>query len=200
MRARRPAHPAISRLRRADLYCKPNAPGDGVTVAEQSHTVTATVRWVRGPSGPLPPKAARNAPANGRHRLRGWVGIDSCAPLRGGALDAGQKARAPSDKPSPSRGSLLQAQRPRRRRDGCRTESHRHRNRALGARAFWPAAAEGGRKHEPANGRHRLRGWVGIDSCAPLRGGALDAGQKARAPSDKPSPSRGSLLQAQRPR
>ena len=29
-------------------------------IAVENHNTATTVRWVRGPSGPLPPKAARN--------------------------------------------------------------------------------------------------------------------------------------------
>ncbi len=67
-RARRPAHPAISRLRRADLYCKPTARSDAVTVAEQSHTVTVAVAL--GARAFWPASRQNNAAAKRRPHLQ----------------------------------------------------------------------------------------------------------------------------------
>ena len=94
-RAGRPAHPERLRRVEAARYCNPHPVVAGIGTAAGILPTPMAVLWVRGPSGPLPPKAAR-------------------------------KARRPKA------GSF---------------------GGSLGARAFWPAAAEGGQESAPAEGR-----------------------------------------------
>ena len=139
-RARRPAHPERRRRVEAALYCNPPVSPRASELQQGTSSAPTPYLWVRGPSGPLPPEAARSRA--GRRPAPWW----QWSPLRGGVFlaEAGQKARAPRAPPSSRSSSVLQ---PARIAAGIGTAAgHFIRPDAvsLGARAFWPAAAEGG--------------------------------------------------------
>ena len=133
--------------RRANLYCKPSARGDVVTVAEQSHAVTAIVRWVRGPSGPLPPKAARNT-RRGKPSARGDV--VTVAEQSHAVTATVRWVRGPSGPLPPKAARNTRWGKPSARGDVVTVAEQSH---AVTATvrwvrvAFWPAAAEGGQEH-----------------------------------------------------
>ena len=60
-RTKRSAHPEHGLARRGNPCCKPIGRSDAVKAAEQKRGLAGVALWVRGPSGPLPPKAARNS-------------------------------------------------------------------------------------------------------------------------------------------
>ncbi len=107
--------------------------------SELQHGILPTpmaVLWVRGPSGPLPPKAARKPR---RPKAGSFVSGRSAAlwlwsPLRGGVSlsEAGRKARAPRAPPSCRGSSVLQPAPRRRGHRNCSRASRPHRWRFSG--------------------------------------------------------------------
>ena len=98
------------------------------------HPRRCRISGCAGPSGPLPPKAARNTrrPKAGSMLARAPVEHSSRAPLRGSASDAGQKTRAPRAPPSCRDTSVLQPAPRRRGPRNCSTAFHPRRCRISG--------------------------------------------------------------------
>ena len=186
-RARRPAHPERRRRVEAALYCNPPVSPRASELQQGTSSAPTLYLWVRGPSGPLPPEAARSRA--GRRPAPWW----QWSPLRGGVFlaEAGQKARAPRAPPSSRGSSVLQ---PARIAAGIGTAAghpHPPRRRISGCAGLLARFSRRRPGHAPAG--DRLLGGNGRRYAAAFF--LAEAGQKARAPRAPPSSRSSSVLQ-----